>query len=83
MSTDKRVFTLRMRPENFDKVRVLAAINKRSVAKQIEFLVEKSIKEYEEHHGAIPLLDEDRQSQIAINFTNQVGDNNLSINKLG
>ena len=54
MATDKRQFTMRMQPENFDKIRVVAAINKRSVAMQIEHLIEKCIAEYEANFGEIP-----------------------------
>ena len=43
MATNKRVFTMRMQPENFNKIRVIAAINKRSVAMQIEYLIENCI----------------------------------------
>ena len=53
MSTDKRQFTMRMQPENFDKIRVISAINKRSMAMQIEYLIEQCIKEYELERGEI------------------------------
>ena len=56
MATDKRQFTMRMQPENFDKIRVIAAVNKRSAAMQIEYLIEKCINEYEEHFGKIPIV---------------------------
>lgn len=55
MATDKRQFTMRMQQENFDKIRVIAAVNKRSAAMQIEYLIEKCINEYEEHFGKIPI----------------------------
>lgn len=53
MSTDKRQFTMRMQPENYDKIRVIAIQNKRSVAAQIEYLLERCIKDYETEHGVI------------------------------
>lgn len=56
MATDKRQFTLRMQPENFDKIRVIAALNKRSVAMQIEYLLEQYIADYEASHGQINLV---------------------------
>ena len=55
MSTDKRPFTMRMQPDNFEKIRIIAATNKRSIAMQIEFLIEECIAAYEKEHGAIVL----------------------------
>ena len=51
MATDKRAFTMRMQQNNFDKIKVIAAANKRSIAMQIEFLIENCIRSYEELHG--------------------------------
>lgn len=53
MATDKRQFTMRMQPEIFDKLKVISALNKRSMAMQIEFLLEQYIAEYEATHGQI------------------------------
>ena len=53
MATDKRQFTMRMQPENYDKIKVIAALNKRSIAAQIEYLLEQCINGYEAEHGAI------------------------------
>ena len=58
MATDKRQFTMRMQPENFDKIRVVATVNKRSVAMQIELLIEQCIASYEAEHGEIKLSEE-------------------------
>lgn len=55
MATDKRAFTMRMQPENFQKIKYIADVNKRSTAMQIEFLIENCIAEYESQHGCIPL----------------------------
>ena len=76
MATDKRQFTMRMQPENFDKIRVIAAINKRSVAMQIEYLLEKCIAEYESAHGVIPLAG----APVTAVQKNVGGENNLNIN---
>ncbi len=46
---------MRMQPENFDKIRVISALNKRSIAMQIEFLIEQCIASYEKEHGPIQL----------------------------
>ena len=61
MATNKRVFTMRMQPENFGKIRVIAAINKRSVAMQIEFLIEKCVREFESENGQIKIADESEE----------------------
>lgn len=53
MATDKRAFTMRMQPENFKKIKYIAEMNKRSIAMQIEFLIENCIAEYEEKNGKI------------------------------
>ncbi len=53
MPTNKRVFTLRLEEENFDKIKFLADKNKRSIAMQIEYLIEQHIEEYEKKNGVI------------------------------
>ena len=76
MTTDKRQFTMRMQPENFDKIRVIAAINKRSMAMQIEYLLEKCIADYEALNGEIPLVSETAKVVQKI----LGGINNLAVN---
>lgn len=39
--------------ENIEKMKIIAKFNKRSLAKQIELIVENHIKEYENIHGEI------------------------------
>ncbi|TDL63217.1 Arc family DNA-binding protein [Paenibacillus amylolyticus] len=53
MATDKRVFTLRLREKNFEKIKVIADKNKRSIAMQIEYLIEQHIEEFEKEQGVI------------------------------
>ncbi len=53
MATDKRAFTMRMQPENFEKIKYIAEVNKRSIAMQIEFLIESCIADYEKKNGKI------------------------------
>lgn len=55
MATDKRQFTLRLQEENFEKIKHIAEKNKRSIAMQIEYLIEQAIKEYEEKNGKIEI----------------------------
>lgn len=54
MGTDKRAFTMRMQPENFDKIKYVADHNKRSIAGQIEFLIENCTSIFEKENGPIP-----------------------------
>ncbi|WP_135554525.1 Arc family DNA-binding protein [Paenibacillus cymbidii] len=53
MATNKRVFTLRLEESNFDKIKFIADKNKRSIAMQIEYLIEQHIEEFEKTHGVI------------------------------
>lgn len=53
MATDKRAFTMRMQPNNFEKIKFISEQNKRSIAMQIEYLIEKCISEYEKENGKI------------------------------
>ena len=55
MATDKRAFTMRMQPYNFEKIKIIAEHNKRSIAMQIEYLIENCITDYEKDHGEIRL----------------------------
>jgi len=53
MSASKRVFSLRLTDDNFEKIKVIAEKNKRSINMQIEYLVEQNIAEHEKSHGII------------------------------
>lgn len=53
MATYKRVFTLRLKDENFTKIKYIADKNKRSIAMQIEFLIEQHVEQYEKEKGII------------------------------
>lgn len=55
MATSKRAFTMRMQEENFEKIKYIAAYNKRSIAMQLEFLIETCAEAFEKEHGPIPL----------------------------
>ncbi|MEM5777671.1 MAG: Arc family DNA-binding protein [Candidatus Aenigmatarchaeota archaeon] len=59
MATDKRQFTLRLQEENFLKIKYIASVNKRSIAMQIEFLIEQYIEQWEKEHGKIDVSDVD------------------------
>lgn len=86
MATQKAAFTMRMQPKNLDKIKVLAAINKRSMAMQIEYLIEQYIKSYEKQNGEIHIADEEIPSTPPpddVNFkfanANIAGDKNKTL----
>lgn len=58
MSKQESAFSLRLEKPAMDKLKVLAAENKRSLNKQIEFAVEKYLESYEKDHGAIAVPEE-------------------------
>lgn len=53
MATNKRVFTLRLEDEIFDKIGALATAEHRSLTNYIEYVLLKHINEVEQEHGAI------------------------------
>ena len=57
MATGKRRYTLRLQEENFEKIKHIAEKNKRSIAMQIEYLIELAISEYEQNNGRIKIDD--------------------------
>ena len=53
MATNKRVFTLRLKDETFDRLEALAKKEHRSATNLIEFILLKYLDEYESEHGAL------------------------------
>ena len=53
MATDKRVFTLRLTEEVFDKIGKLATEEHRSMTNYIEYVLLKHINEIEKEKGGI------------------------------
>ena len=53
MATNKRVFTLRLEDEVFDKIGVLATKEHRSLTNYIEYVLLKHIAEVESEKGEI------------------------------
>ena len=53
MATDKRVFTLRLNDEVFEKIGLLATQEHRSMTNYIEFVLLKHIAEVEKTRGEI------------------------------
>lgn len=53
MATNKRVFTLRLSDEVFDKIGALATEEHRSITNYVEFVLLKHLAEVEKERGAI------------------------------
>lgn len=53
MATNKRVFTLRLEDEVFDKIGALATTDHRSLTNYIEYVLLKHINEVEQEQGVI------------------------------
>lgn len=53
MATNKRVFTLRLNDEVFDKIGILATNEHRSMTNYIEYVLLKHIDEIENEQGEI------------------------------
>lgn len=53
MSTNKRVFTLRLTEEVFDKIGILATEEHRSLTNYIEYVLLNHLKEVEKEKGKI------------------------------
>ena len=53
MATNKRVFTLRLEDEVFDKIGVLATAEHRSMTNYIEFVLLKHLEDVEKAEGVI------------------------------
>ena len=61
MATNKRVFTLRLEDEVFDKIGYLATAEHRSMTNYIEYVLLKHITEIENETGEIqPSLNEEK-----------------------
>jgi len=58
MASLKRVFTLRLKDEYFDKLELVAKEEHRSLTNLIELAVLKYLEGYEAQNGAIELKDE-------------------------
>ena len=59
MATNKRVFTLRLEDDVFDKIGVLATSEHRSVTNYIEYVLLKHITEIEQKKGEIQIRTDD------------------------
>ena len=53
MATNKRVFTLRLPDEVFDKIGILATNDHRSMTNYIEYVLVKHLEEIEKEQGTV------------------------------
>lgn len=56
MSTNKKVFTLRLENEIFNKINILAKNEHRSTTNYIEYILMEHIKRTENEYGKIKIL---------------------------
>ena len=56
---DKVAFTFRVDPTAYEKSKVIAKNELRSINSQIEYFVLLGVKQYEKEHGVIALSDEE------------------------
>ena len=55
MAASKRSFTFRLLEDQYDKIQDIAAYERRSMAAQIEYVIQQCIEEFEKKHGPIKL----------------------------
>ena len=55
MATNKRVFTLRLQDDVFDKIEYLSKEQHRSMTNFIEYVLLQYLNEYEDEQGTIPI----------------------------
>jgi hypothetical protein len=53
LPSDKRIFTLRLTDEDYEKIKAISAFNNRSMANQIEHLIRIFISEHEKKNGPV------------------------------
>jgi hypothetical protein len=59
MATNKRVFTLRLSDEVFDKIGTLATADHRSMTNYIEYVLIQHLEHIEREHGEVQIKYED------------------------
>ena len=78
MSTQKRQVLIRVQPTTYEKLKIIADRNHRSVTNQLEYLMLQFIADYESTNGQIPLVSGNAQSNVVQN--NWGGLNNFAVN---
>lgn len=61
MASNKRVFTLRLSDDVFDKIGALATREHRSITNYIEFVLLKHLDDVEREHGIIQIAEEKQE----------------------
>ena len=77
-ATNKKAFTMRLDWQNYEKFVAISKKNRRSMAAELELLVEQYIAKYESQNGQILLTVDENQKNSAV-FNNQFGNNNLQV----
>lgn len=54
---------IRVEEESWDKLRIIAIHNKRSINKEIEYLIDQKIREHENKYGEIKINPEEKYSK--------------------
>lgn len=78
MTTNKKAFTMRLDWQNYEKFVAISKKNRRSMAAELELIVEQYIAKYESQNGQILLTVDENQKNSAV-FNNQFGNNNLQV----
>ena len=68
MATNKKVFTLRLSEEVFDKIGTLATNEHRSVTNYIEYVLLRHLEEVERERGPIKL---EKAEELLCRYSNQ------------
>ena len=53
MAISKKVFTLRLQDDIFEKIEYLAELDYRSITNLIEYILLQHVRDYEKEHGPI------------------------------
>lgn len=78
MAIKRQVFTMRLPPNDYEKLKALSAKNKRSMAAELEYILEMYFEQYELQNGIISVKEKFNSNSSIKN--NQIGNNNLFVN---
>ena len=78
MAIKRQVFTMRLPPDDYEKLKTLSKKNKRSMAAELEYILEMYFEKYELQNGII-FVEEKADNRSPVN-NNQIGNNNLFVN---
>ena len=70
MNTPRKQVLMRFPEDTYAKLKLIAAVNKRTITNQVEVLIDNLINDYEFKYGKIPLIE------------NNIGINNGTINNV-